>query len=112
VANVGHNLPTLAATIAGNLFDLGEATGVRLEHVRIPPEFRARFERPRHGVAGTRELAGVAAGPLLGTIVKPNVGLTAAETGAGGRAVRRRYRFHQGRRCCGMSMPTPSASAR
>ena len=54
IANIGHNLPTLAATVAGNLYDLGETTGVRLELLRIPAEFRARFERPRQGVAGTR----------------------------------------------------------
>ncbi len=81
VANIGNNLPTLAATLAGNLYDLGEATGVRLEYVRIPASFRARFERPRHGIAGTRAWTGVSAGPLVGTIIKPNVGLSAAETG-------------------------------
>ena len=80
-ANVGHNLPTLAATVAGNLYDLGETTGVRLERLAISPEYRAGFERPRHGVAGTRTLAGVPAGPLMGTIIKPNVGLTATATG-------------------------------
>ena len=81
-ANIGSNLTALAATVAGNLFDLGETTGLRLEHLQIPAEFRARFERPRHGVAGTRKLTGVASGPLVGTIIKPNVGLTAAETAA------------------------------
>lgn len=81
IANIGANLPTLAATLAGNLYDLGETTGVRLETVRIPPEFRTRFERPRHGVAGTRTLTGVAKGPLIGTIIKPNVGLSAETTG-------------------------------
>lgn len=80
-ANIRANLPTLAATLAGNLYDLGETTGVRLEVVRIPPAFRARFDRPRHGVAGTRTLTGVAQGPLIGTIIKPNVGLTAEATG-------------------------------
>jgi ribulose-bisphosphate carboxylase large chain len=82
LANIRRNLPTLWATLAGNLYDLGETTGVRLEHVRIPPEFRARFERPRHGVAGTRALTGVTQGPLVGTIIKPNVGLDADETAA------------------------------
>jgi len=79
-ANVGRNLPTLAATLAGNLFDLGETTGVRLEHLALPPAVRARFERPRQGVAGTRALTGVASGPVAGTIVKPNVGLSAEQT--------------------------------
>ena len=82
LANIGRNLPTLWATLAGNLFDLGESTGVRLEHVAIPPGFRARFERPRQGVAGTRALTGVTQGPLVGTIIKPNVGLDAQETAA------------------------------
>jgi ribulose-bisphosphate carboxylase large chain len=80
-ANIGDNLPTLAATVAGNLYDLGESTGVRLERVDVTREFRGRFERPRHGVAGTRRAAGVAQGPVVGTIIKPNVGLSAEETG-------------------------------
>lgn len=80
LANVGRNLPTLAATVAGNLYDLGEATGVRLEHLQLPVAYRNRYERPRHGVAGTRALTGVAAGPVVGTIIKPNVGLSAADT--------------------------------
>ncbi len=81
-ANIGDNLPTLAATVAGNLFDLGETTGVRLERLQLPAAWRARFERPRHGLAGTRALTGVAEGPLVGTIIKPNVGLSAEATGA------------------------------
>ncbi len=82
LANIGRNLTALAATVAGNLYDLGETTGLRLQHLRIPKEFRARFERPRQGVAGTRALTGVASGPLVGTIIKPNVGLSAADTAA------------------------------
>ncbi len=82
LANIGRNLPTLAATVAGNLFDLGETTGLRLERIAMPRAFRDRFERPRHGIRGTRAATGVAQGPLVGTIIKPNVGLTAAETGA------------------------------
>ena len=81
IANIGANLATLAATVAGNLYDLGEATGLRLLSLKLPPEYRARFEWPRHGVAGTRTLAGVPQGPLVGTIIKPNVGLSAAQTG-------------------------------
>lgn len=80
-ANIADNLPTLAATVAGNLYDLGESTGVRLERLELTREYRARFERPRHGVAGTRKAAGVPQGPLVGTIIKPNVGLSAEQTG-------------------------------
>jgi ribulose-bisphosphate carboxylase large chain len=108
-ANVGNNLPTLAATVAGNLYDIGEATGVRLEHLRIDPPFRARFERPRHGVAGTRALAGVDAGPLIGTILKPNVGLSADETGAlAGELCAAGVDFIKDDECCGNPEHAPA----
>ncbi|SEJ44981.1 ribulose-bisphosphate carboxylase large subunit family protein [Paraburkholderia diazotrophica] len=80
VANIGANLPTLAATVAGNLYDLGEVTGMRLLSLRVPRAYRERFDLPAHGVAGTRRLTGVQQGPMVGTIIKPNVGLSTQET--------------------------------
>lgn len=80
VANIGANLPTLAATVAGNLYDLGESTGMRLDSLRVPAAYRQRFELPRVGIAGTRASTGVAQGALVGTIIKPNVGFSAAQT--------------------------------
>lgn len=80
VANIGANLPTLAATVAGNLYDLGESTGMRLDSLRVPAAYRQRFELPRVGIAGTRTSTGVAKGALVGTIIKPNVGFSAAQT--------------------------------
>lgn len=80
VANVGANLPTLAATVSGNLYDLGEASGLRLESMKLPAAYRARFDLPQVGIAGTRRATGVASGALVGTILKPNVGFSAAQT--------------------------------
>ncbi|MDE2514881.1 MAG: ribulose-bisphosphate carboxylase large subunit family protein [Rhodospirillales bacterium] len=82
IANVGANLATLASIVAGNLYDLGEVTGLRLETIDLPPSFRARFAMPAQGIAGTRRLSGRAEGPLIGSIIKPNVGLSVAETAA------------------------------
>ena len=82
VDNVRANLPTLASVVAGNLFDLGEVTGLRLESVRLPLGYRRLFQLPRHGIAGTRRLTGVADGPIVGSIIKPNVGLSPDETAA------------------------------
>lgn len=82
VANVGANLPTLAATVSGNLFDLGEVTGLRLESLKLPAAYRKQFDLPAQGIRGTRESTGVRGRPLIGTIVKPNVGMSAEETGA------------------------------
>jgi len=79
-ANLGANLPTLASTVAGNLYDLGEVTGLRLETLRLPASYRARFDFPKAGIAGTRRATGVPAGALVGTIIKPNVGFSAEQT--------------------------------
>ncbi len=80
VANVGANLPTLAATVAGNLYDLGESTGMRLDTLHLPASYRTRFDLPQAGIAGTRRITGVATGALVGTIIKPNLGLSPSQT--------------------------------
>jgi ribulose-bisphosphate carboxylase large chain len=81
-ANVGANLATLASIVAGNLYDLGEVTGLRLDTITLPAAYRVRFALPKQGIAGTRALTGVVQGPLVGSIIKPNVGLSAEETAA------------------------------
>ena len=81
VSNVGPNLPTLAAVVSGNLFDLGEVTGLRLESIVLPRSYREQFDMPKQGIAGTRKITNVYGRPLIGTIIKPNVGLSAEETG-------------------------------
>ena len=81
VENVGHNLPTLVSTLQGNLYELAEFSGLRLLDLDLPASFADRFAGPRFGVSGTRRLTGVTGSrPLVGTIVKPSVGLTPAAT--------------------------------
>ena len=80
IENLGPCLPTLMATIAGNLYELRAVTGLRLVDLQLPPSFAAAYPGPAFGIAGTRKLAGVAHGPLIGTIIKPSVGLSADET--------------------------------
>ncbi len=80
LANTGPSLPNLVATVAGNLFELRQFSGLRILDVRLPDEFADAHPGPRFSIEGTRRLAGVPRGPLIGTIVKPSVGLTASET--------------------------------
>jgi ribulose-bisphosphate carboxylase large chain len=80
VHNVGANLPNLLATIAGNLFELGEVTGLRVVDLDLPADYAAQFPGPRFGAAGTRQVAGVHGRPLIGTIIKPSIGLSPEET--------------------------------
>jgi ribulose-bisphosphate carboxylase large chain len=80
IHNFGENLPALAVVLLGNLFDLQELTGVRLEDIHLPKDFERRFQPPRFGITGTRDLIGVFAGPIIGTIIKPKLGLGADAT--------------------------------
>lgn len=80
IANVGPNLPTLLSTVAGNLFELGETTGCRLLDLDLPEDYARQFAGPRFGIPGTRAGAGVEGRPIIGTIVKPSIGLMPEET--------------------------------
>jgi len=80
--NLGPSLPNLIATIAGNLFELKPFSGLRLLDVRLPSAFATAYPGPKFGMEGTRRLSGVDGRPLIGTIIKPSVGLSAEETGA------------------------------
>jgi len=78
--NIGASLPNLITAVAGNLWELRQLTGLRLTDLRLPLAFAAAYGGPKFGVAGTRELTGVRGRPLIGTIIKPSVGLSPTET--------------------------------
>jgi ribulose-bisphosphate carboxylase large chain len=48
--------------------------------LEFPESLAAHFRGPQFGVSGTRRLAGVYDRPIIGTIVKPSIGLTPLET--------------------------------
>jgi len=74
--NFGPSIPSLLATVAGNLYELQELSGCRLEHLELPAAFAEKYPGPGFGIAGTRRLANVHCRPLIGTIVKPSIGLS------------------------------------
>jgi ribulose-bisphosphate carboxylase large chain len=61
---------------------LREFSGLKLVDLDLPPAFAGAYPGPQFGVEGTRRLAGVADRPIVGTIIKPSVGLTPEETAA------------------------------
>jgi len=75
--NFGPSLTSLFSTVAGNLYELQELSGIRLEDLDLPRAFAETYPGPAFGIDGTRRLAAVAGRPLIGTIVKPSIGLTA-----------------------------------
>ena len=81
VANFGTNLPVLCSTLMGNLYELRQFTGIKLIDIQLPDSYTAHFRGPKFGIRGTAELiSNEAKTPLVGTIIKPSVGLTIADT--------------------------------
>jgi ribulose 1,5-bisphosphate carboxylase large subunit-like protein len=80
VENVGHNLPALVSTVQGNLYELSQFSGLKLMDLELPDAFAGHFRGPRFGVAGCRKLTGVRGRPLIGTIIKPSIGLSPQQT--------------------------------
>jgi ribulose-bisphosphate carboxylase large chain len=80
--NVGLSLPNLLTTVAGNLYELSQFSGLRLMDIELPQAFAEVYPGPQFGIEGTRNLTGVYDRPIIGTIVKPSVGLSPEETAA------------------------------
>ena len=77
---MGPNLQTIISTVAGNLFELRQLSGLKLLDLEFPESLSKHFPGPRFGVNGTRRLTGVHGRPIIGTIIKPSVGLSPLET--------------------------------
>jgi ribulose-bisphosphate carboxylase large chain len=73
-------VPQILSVIAGNLFGLGSLKGVRLEDVTFPKEILDQFKGPKFGAQGIRKALDRPEKPLVGTIVKPKIGLDPKKT--------------------------------
>jgi ribulose-bisphosphate carboxylase large chain len=82
IENMGPSLPNLLSTVAGNLFELKPFSGLKLLDVTLPPVFLTAYQGPQFGVEGTRRLTGVFGRPVIGTIIKPSVGMSPEQTAA------------------------------
>ncbi|MDB5523454.1 MAG: hypothetical protein JWM58_1217 [Rhizobium sp.] len=77
---VGTDLAALMTIVIGGVFSIKGLTGIRVVDMKLPPEFGAAHPGPQFGVAGSRRLTGVEGRPIIGTIVKPALGLRPHET--------------------------------
>jgi len=73
-------VPQILSIIAGNLFGLHSIDKVRLENVFFPKSIRDEFKGPKFGLAGLRRILDRPEKPLVGTIVKPKIGLSPKDT--------------------------------
>ena len=83
------NIPQYLSVVAGNLFGLGALKKVRLLDVIFPQSLVKAHRGPRFGIKEARKILGVFDRPLVGTIIKPKVGLSPKDTAeVAGQAVR------------------------
>ncbi len=80
VENFGYNLPVLQSTLQGNLYEIRQFTGLKLMDINLPESYAKHFRGPAFGIEGCRTLTNVAGRPLIGTIIKPSIGLTVKQT--------------------------------
>jgi len=69
------NMPNILSSVAGNVFGLKELKNLRLNDIHLPPKLLKAFRGPKYGIPGIRQLLKVPERPLVGTIIKPKLGL-------------------------------------
>ena len=73
------SVPNILSSIAGNVFGMKCIKGLRLEDIKFPKKLLDSFPGPRYGIEGYRKMMKIKDRPLVGTIVKPKLGLNAKD---------------------------------
>ena len=69
------NMPNILSSVAGNVFGLKALKNLRLLEMQVPKKLLGGFKGPGYGIKGIRRLLIVSERPLVGTIIKPKLGL-------------------------------------
>jgi len=69
------NMPNILSSVAGNVFGLEDLKNLRLNDMLFPKKILRSFRGPKYGIGGIRKILKVKKRVLLGTIIKPKIGL-------------------------------------
>lgn len=69
------NIPNILSSVAGNVFGMRDLKNLRLNDIFFPEKLLRSFKGPKFGIPGIRKLLKVKERPLIGTIIKPKLGL-------------------------------------
>ncbi len=75
----GGNVQNVLTFIAGNIFGMADLAGCKLLDVWFPNSMLEHYDGPSYTLDEMRKYLGVYNMPILGTIIKPKIGLTASE---------------------------------
>jgi ribulose-bisphosphate carboxylase large chain len=73
------SIPQLLSALAGNIFSMRCVDKLRLEDLSLSTKYINSFQGPKLGINGVRKLVGIKNRPLIGSIIKPKVGLTSKQ---------------------------------
>ena len=69
------NISQILSAIAGNIYGMKVLNNLRLIDITFPQGILKEYNGPQFGISGIKKLLGIKNRPILGTIVKPKVGL-------------------------------------
>lgn len=70
-----NNVPNILSSIAGNILGMKAVKTIRLEDISFPKKMINSFSGPKYGINGIRKIMKIQKRPLVGTIIKPKLGL-------------------------------------
>lgn len=73
------SIPQLLSSLAGNVFSMKAIDKLRLEDLSLSTKYINSFQGPKLGINGIRRLMGIKNRPLIGSIIKPKVGLSSKQ---------------------------------
>ncbi len=73
------NITQLLSALAGNIFSMKVVTNLRLLDIQLPKKYLDSFSGPAFGIEGVRKYLKIHPRPIVGSIIKPKVGLSAKE---------------------------------
>jgi 3-oxoisoapionate-4-phosphate decarboxylase len=79
---IGTDLTALMTIAVGGVYSIKSFSGIRVVDMKLPEAFRGAYDGPQFGVRGSRKLTGVFDRPIIGTIIKPALGLRPHESAA------------------------------
>lgn len=73
------NVQNILTYLVGNVLGMKEVSALKLLDVWFPPSMLEQYDGPSYTLDDMRKYLGVYNRPILGTIIKPKMGLTSAE---------------------------------
>ena len=75
----GGNVQNILTYLVGNVLGMKEVSALKLLDVWFPPSMLEQYDGPSYTLDDMRKYLGVYDRPILGSIIKPKMGLTSAE---------------------------------